>query len=281
MAREHAQDIVAALNGLGNNLQRLQFQRTISQANEAVHEIRTSEADEQEQMQALRDVAEQVTFNLTAQGAAPQQIAQLSQSIAPFQPAEQAAQIEAARQGVRLQAQDIAQQRQVASLSAAIGGDAAALQSLPKDVRARFVPGAGLALTKEAARDLRKLNTELEPAIQQIERLKAINQIPGRSLSPKLRAEAAQIQRTLIGSLRVALTGPGPLNATEQELLKDAIANPTDFFSVGSLTLQKLDTLQNALDSKLTSAQRAAGIEPINQQQAGAGIPGLRFTGGR
>lgn len=286
MANEYARDMIAALNSLQGNVQRLQFQRTISQANEAVQQIRTSEANEAEQMQALRGVAEQVTFNLAATGASPQQIQQLTQTINPNQEYERAEKMAAAQargtMGVKMQAQQAMQGQQAMILEAAMQGNPRAIQMLPKETRERFVPGVGVASTKEGATDIRKLTTELTPAMDQIERLKQINQISGRSFSPRLRAEAAQIQRTLIGSLRVALTGPGAMNESEQKLLEEAVANPTDLFSVGSLTEQKLTTLQNALSNKLTSAYQAVGIAPPDAAgMPSTSIPGLRPLQGR
>ena len=59
-------------------------------------------------------------------------------------------------------------------------------------------------------------------------------QFMGGSLSPSARASAKQSQNLLLGKLRVAIVGPGTMSETDKDILEEAIANPTNFFSLGS-----------------------------------------------
>lgn len=121
----------------------------------------------------------------------------------------------------------------------------------------KFVPGIGYAFTTKGADEMRTLSADMNGAKESIARLLEISQIPGKSLSPDLRAEADTIRSTLRGQLRTALVGPGAVTESEQKLLNAVIADPTTIFSLDRVNITRLNALQTALDRKLQTAAEA------------------------
>lgn len=139
------------------------------------------------------------------------------------------------------------------------------LKDQAKDARGLTVIGyEGQFPTVEEAKTFRDLKTTTDSSNKMIDRLIEINKTPFKSLSPDLRLEAENIQKVLIGNLRVALTGPGAMNESEQELLNDVIANPTSVFSRDSGNDVRLKSLKNALQTKITSAAKTYGVRPAS-----------------
>lgn len=120
--------------------------------------------------------------------------------------------------------------------------------------------------SKEEAKTFREMAVTKDSSEKMINRLIEINSTPGKSMSPDLRVEAENIQKVLIGNLRVLLTGPGAMNESEQKLLNDVIANPTSILSRDSGNLTSLNTLKKSLRSKLDSAAKIYGVTPASQQ---------------
>lgn len=126
--------------------------------------------------------------------------------------------------------------------------------------RDRLVPGLGLANTKEGAAKIKDLKRDMDAAQDSIEQLAQIADTPGKKFDLRTRAKADQLQKTLIGQLRIALTGPGALSDSERQLIEGAIANPTDIFSLDTTNRQRLSTLKNILDRKVALAAQSEGI---------------------
>lgn len=87
------------------------------------------------------------------------------------------------------------------------------------------------------------------------------NKFLGGALSTDARASAQQSQNMLIGKLRTLIVGPGAVNESEYKLLRDAISNPTDFFSLKSSNALKLKQLEKAIESKVEANIRAYGLK--------------------
>lgn len=130
------------------------------------------------------------------------------------------------------------------------------------DLRQRYVPGSGFASTRQGALDVKTLKTTVDSAKDGLKRLLEINKIPGKSLSPSLRAEAGTIAQTLIGALRVPLTGPGALNQSEHKMLTEVVSNPTSVFALSSNNKIRLEALMKRLDVNLGRAMAANGLRP-------------------
>lgn len=120
-----------------------------------------------------------------------------------------------------------------------------------------------------AARDFRTQVAEVPGVLSEIKNLKDINnKFMGGALSPEARASAQQSQTLLIGKMRTALIGPGTVNESEYKLLRDAISNPTDFFSLGSSNKLKLEKLEAAYKNKMDANAKAYGLQKIMPQGA-------------
>lgn len=147
-----------------------------------------------------------------------------------------------------------------------------ALESIdPKraqDMRARFVPGLGFAPTDKDATDLKESQSALTNAMSGIDRLRQINKQSGKSLSPALRSEAETIQQSLVGLLRLPLTGPGAMNEGERKMLEGMIANPTALMALDSTNKVRLDTLQKRLEAGYANLAKSKGLSvPSKESQ--------------
>lgn len=151
-----------------------------------------------------------------------------------------------------------------------------------KDLEARYVPGMGVATTADGAKVVREMNSMANNARAGIDELLAINRQDGKSLNPQTIARAKVIQQSLIGALRVPITGPGAMTEGERDMLQDMIANPTDFFALDSNNKTKLETLRGRLDSAVKTAAQANGLSSGSSEEIKYkdGIPYKKVPGG-
>lgn len=86
--------------------------------------------------------------------------------------------------------------------------------------------------------------------------------------------------RALTGKLRLPLIGPGAVSEYEQKLLRDAIADPTKFFSLTTTNIAKLKTLQTMMDRSIKvkgssiglfkyDLKKEPGLKPMTEAGAG------------
>lgn len=125
------------------------------------------------------------------------------------------------------------------------------------------IPGyEGIINDATAARQMREQISEMPGVKSEIRNLLDINnKFLGGALSTDARASAQQSQNMLIGKLRTLIVGPGAVNESEYKLLRDAISNPTDFFSLKSSNSLKLKQLEKAIDSKVQANLNAYGLK--------------------
>jgi len=146
-------------------------------------------------------------------------------------------------------------------------GDAAALSLLPADqqdaIRQRLVPGYGAATTKERAQKLQESVATTDIVNRSMNQLQAFGKKRYSDFSPEDRARATQIQQTLIGDLRLAIAGPGPLTKEEREWMEGIIANPTDVFELNSRA--RLEEIQRNVNYRLGAELKASGLKPKAQ----------------
>lgn len=117
-----------------------------------------------------------------------------------------------------------------------------------------------------AAREFRAKIAEKPAVMNEIDNLLNINkQFLGGALSPSASASAKQSQNLLIGKLREAIVGPGTLSETDRDLLEKAIANPTDFFTLGSSNKIKLEKLKQSYENALSSHATALGLKQVGK----------------
>lgn len=147
------------------------------------------------------------------------------------------------------------------------GVSSVAAQMLPKEYRERMVslPRSAqqvLAVNKDAANDLRSFTNEVVPALDGIDRvLEFTGSGEFSRLNPKERAQVATEIQSLVGQLRIPLTGPGVLTDTEYARLLNTIGNPNKLFSLPDWERKKLETVKSKLSSDVRSRYKNAGIE--------------------
>jgi hypothetical protein len=141
------------------------------------------------------------------------------------------------------------------------------LQTLQQKQDEGSIPGfQGQVKDQVAARDFRAKIAEKPAVIGEIDNLLNINkQFLGGALSPSASASAKQSQNLLIGKLREAIVGPGTLSETDRDLLEKAIANPTDFFTLGSSNKIKLEKLKKSYENALSSHAAALGLKQVGK----------------
>lgn len=131
---------------------------------------------------------------------------------------------------------------------------------LTEDQRERFVPGYGLALTKDSATKARDLVGTFDSIKTNINELKNILETPAKSISPDLRARAGTISSILKGQLRTPLIGPGAVSESEWKLLDEIIANPTKITALDSVTKSRLNTLYERMDIQTANQLKTMGL---------------------
>lgn len=146
-----------------------------------------------------------------------------------------------------------------------------------KDLRAREVAGVGFAPTAEAAKTVRESAVTTDTVTNGLKRLKEITKITGKSLVPAIRAEADTIRSTLVGALRVPITGPGAMSDTEREMLMNLIPATTDLFSLDSNTIKRIDTLDKRIKGSYAATLKANGLNP---RAAFGNEPEIKTMGG-
>lgn len=135
-----------------------------------------------------------------------------------------------------------------------------------KSIRSRYVPGMGLALTEKDAGTVKELKATVDNAKSGINELLAIQALPNKSLDLETRAKADTIAQSLVGLLRVPLTGPGAMSEGERKLIENIVANPTSIFSLDNTNKIRLQTLSRRLDKGLESTARAVGIQVMSPE---------------
>lgn len=131
---------------------------------------------------------------------------------------------------------------------------------LSKDQRERFVPGYGLALTKEAAVKGRELAGTIANIKGNIDELLALSDKSLSSVSPTDRARANTISSILIGQLRLPIVGPGAVTEKELDLLRTIIADPTRIMSLDATNKERLKTLRERMDTQTSNQLETLGL---------------------
>jgi len=240
-------DLSQAFQLFQQGTQSLKLQRTLTQANEQVAQIRSSELSDADQRQQLRQLGEQTAIELFAGGIDPARVLGAQQAISPGPSFEE-----------KLQMEEASKLRVFAGQQAL-----KAPQPLQKEDRDRFIAGRGFAVNKAAADDYRQIKSELAPAIASVDALVSLNEElakPGGSLDFETRAKADPLQKTLIGLLRVPITGPGAFTESEKTLIEETIGDVTSRFSIASLNETRLNQIKKILQKKVKIIDNSAGF---------------------
>jgi hypothetical protein len=121
------------------------------------------------------------------------------------------------------------------------------------------IPGFGTAKTADDAKNMKEILQQSNAAKGGLDELIKLAKT-GSALSPADRARSEVIRQTLVGQLRVPLTGPGTMSETDRALLEGVIADPLAFFSLTSSNITKLNELKGALDRSVATHAQAYGL---------------------
>lgn len=135
---------------------------------------------------------------------------------------------------------------------------------VPAELRDVYVPGYGIAPTKDEAKEMRSQVAVNEDAQQVIRDIKGMIGT-GASLSPEKRAEANVRLKMLQGTIRELVVGPGTLSESDKEELEAVVANPAKFWSLDSRTAASLNALSRSLQQKIDKKAESLGMSRTGQ----------------
>lgn len=141
-----------------------------------------------------------------------------------------------------------------------------------KDFSERFVGSklfgnfTALGGAKEAAK-LREEVTNTENIVNGLDRLVTLT-TDINLLDRKARAKADQEIATLIGKLRIPITGPGAFTDSEREFIKEIIGDPTKITSLESNERAKLTNLIQTSSSEMRTRLQNNTVEGATQLKA-------------
>ena len=128
------------------------------------------------------------------------------------------------------------------------------------------VPGyEGQLQNASEVKDFKDTVMRTREVMNGLAKLKEIGKRAGKSFSLKDRAEAESIRRTLIGALRVPITGPGAMNESELALLERLIPDVTSFFTLDSVNEKSIDTLMGEVKDREAIAAKTYGLRRISE----------------
>lgn len=127
-------------------------------------------------------------------------------------------------------------------------------------------------LGKKAADDVRTFMSETGNVVNDLQDLVSFTK-DKRFYNPigKDRARVQTKISTLVGALRLPITGPGPLTDTEREFLVKTIGDPSKFFSLKQNEMSRLNEIQNNINRRVQNSYKQAGVDittsgPVTQQ---------------
>lgn len=139
-------------------------------------------------------------------------------------------------------------------------------------------------LGKKAATDHRQFMAETGNVVTDLDDL--ITFTKDKRFYNPVGADQARVQtkiNTLVGALRLPITGPGPLTDTEREFLVKTIGDPSKFFSLKQNQMARLYEIQSNINRRVQNSYKQAGIDiasgtPVAQQDrlSSAGITAER-----
>ena len=134
-------------------------------------------------------------------------------------------------------------------------------QEMNMKQREMYVPGLGIAPNKKVRDELFEIKGSVAEATGIIDDLLTQSE-KGSKFSMKDRAKAAQNVNSLVGKMRIAVVGPGPLTEPEREFIKSMIGNPLKFIGLKSLETTKLNELKRIMNKSLNAKATAWGMSP-------------------
>lgn len=125
----------------------------------------------------------------------------------------------------------------------------------------RFVPAFGqVATTKEGAakvKDFASSYFKIEGGLEKLENILE----KGSKFNPTDRAAAKVVVDTLVGALRLPITGPGAFTKEEQAMVRGVIGDPREFLTLDSVVKEKIKGMRNYAREQLFSEAEAEGLD--------------------
>ena len=84
--------------------------------------------------------------------------------------------------------------------------------------------------------------------------------------SPKIKAEADQLARSVQGALRLDILGAGTVSEPDRKLLESIVRNPTDIFSLPSSNTKSLEGLLLRATNGITTRAQSLGLQASTPQ---------------
>lgn len=138
---------------------------------------------------------------------------------------------------------------------------------VPPEQREALVrlPDGNFALApmgKDAAKEVRTFMGETGPVVGDIKDL--INFTKDKRFYNPIGEDKARVQTkiaTMIGALRLPITGPGPLTDTERTFLIETIGDPSKFFTLKQNEMARLSEIQDNINRRVKNKFSQAGID--------------------
>ena len=129
----------------------------------------------------------------------------------------------------------------------------------------RMVSGwKGIVPDKEAAAKFREKAGEIQPALDSINRLQVLSKDFNKVTDLKQRAKVDTEIASLVGALRLPITGPGILTDSERKMLETVIGDPNKLASFSSFQQARMNQIKVKLANDLNSTANRFGLKPIN-----------------
>ena len=207
-----------------------------------------------------------------AQANAQAQIADLTRRAALERQAVAAQGLDMSLKGLQIEGAKVALGAQAAALAAAknaaaSGNVQAIMESLDEKKRERAVfdfasngqvVGLHFAPSKERAKEAQDAVKDYTTSLAALNDLRELRrQIgTGGAISPTTRARANQIQKVLVGTMRLALSGQGADTDSDREYRMGIIPNAAEWMTTDAIFEAKIRELQQkALDAKVSALQ--------------------------
>jgi hypothetical protein len=131
----------------------------------------------------------------------------------------------------------------------------------------------GTAKTKQEAVAFRKNYANAAETIPLLDELITKAEEGETELWGEKKARAVALQNIIVGKLRIALTGGGPLTKEERAMIKSAVRDPYAFFSLKSSNVASLKAVRDTLLASVRAHAKAQGLEEIGGPLSpGAGV---------
>ena len=129
-----------------------------------------------------------------------------------------------------------------------------------QDFQDKWIPGVGFANTPKDRDALVELKTSVDTVNSGVKELLKLNEKPLSSINLKDRGDAQVIATSLVGLLRVPMTGPGAMSEGERKMIEGVVADPTKIFSLSASNKARLEQLAKLMNAKLTTTAKSMGI---------------------